>query len=180
MVGKNAVNTVKSGLSNIEAVNNINLALADAKELGNVNHIAVLEEMLKEAKEERWDIVLSLASSVTGIMNVIDNSLTKSSKFKITGSEKQDKELDDKLNPFVAVTNTENNAHSGVGSKLLSGAAKSTYDISQDGIETITRTPREIREGKSGEKFPDSIDNITISAAKTSVQKDSATALNLI
>lgn len=61
-----------------KAIRNIEKALEASKAEGKSANTAVLEEMLKEAKDQRWLNVVSLARSSVGLMNSIDKMLAKS------------------------------------------------------------------------------------------------------
>ena len=75
MVGTLAADKVIAGLKNREAIANLEEALRVEEKSGNTAHAEVIKEILKNAKEERWDIALGLAMATVSIHDIINNAL---------------------------------------------------------------------------------------------------------
>lgn len=72
LVGSTILNQANATLDAHQAVNNISEALDQARSSGNEAHVLVLEEMLKNARESRWIIVLNLARTSVGVLTAIN------------------------------------------------------------------------------------------------------------
>jgi hypothetical protein len=69
--GKGVYDNAQLALEANQAIKNIELALEVVRRENNLAHTKVLESMLKEAKEQRWSHVLSLARSSVGVLDSV-------------------------------------------------------------------------------------------------------------
>jgi hypothetical protein len=76
ITGKGIYDNGKLTLEANKAIDNIEKALVIARKEQNQAHTQVLEQMLKEAKEQRWSHVLTLARSSVGIVDTVRKALT--------------------------------------------------------------------------------------------------------
>ncbi len=71
IAAKGIYNNAQLTLEANRAIENIEKAIIISRKENNSAHTAVLEEMLKEAKEQRWSHVLTLARSSVGILDTV-------------------------------------------------------------------------------------------------------------
>jgi hypothetical protein len=75
--GKAAYDSNKARMESNEAIAKIEIALRDAKERGNLAHSRVLEEMLRDAKDKKWQSVIGLLGSTVGLLDATYKAVAK-------------------------------------------------------------------------------------------------------
>ncbi len=76
--GKGAYDSNQARVQSNEAIAKIEIALKDSKERGNLAHTRVLEEMLRDARDKKWESVIGLLSSTVGLLDATYKVVGKS------------------------------------------------------------------------------------------------------